>query len=146
MLKIVLGSQVFGSCDFGMVEVSIKYFSFSGCCVVCFLISNQPGTLCMVFSLSSSSLDRLNGFYTTDIFLYPWRSEADHRNKGIASALANYRDGDNQSVQGEKSFQITFHNALCLLENGFSLLRSETRYLQRHTILPLGHSFCIWQF
>lgn len=67
------------------------------------------------------------------------RSDADHRKKRTASALSNYKDADNQSLQGEKSFQITFQNALYILKNCFSLLKPESRYLQRHTGLLLGH-------
>lgn len=66
----------------------------------------------MVLNLSYSSLERLNVFYGTDIFIYPQRSKADHGNKGTAFALSNYKDADNQSLQGETSLQITFQNAL----------------------------------
>ena len=58
----------------------------------------------MVLNLSSSSLDRLNGFYGIDIFFFILKDPSQmHRNKGTASALRNYKDADNQSLQGEKS-------------------------------------------
>lgn len=136
MLKITPCCQVFGSCDFCMAAISVKYFFSLIMLGGLFLDKLTPELFWVALDLSSRTWHRLNHFYGTNIFLYPWRSKADHRHKGTASALSSYRDADNQSIQGQKPFQITFQNALYILEICFLLLKSETRYLQRNISLP----------